>query len=123
MEGADERSATILARKPLELNRELNPPYAGHRGAAETKYRAADGPDSSEAAIRCFNSRYTKFASRGCGRRSPVVIRGAPPELGFTRVRHYRLSRSATADLEGASPESMTTIGSMDSGLATPEQN
>src|SRR5690242_3783379 len=83
MEGADERSATILARKPLELNRELNPPYAGHRHAAELKYRAAGGSDSSEAAIRCFNSRYTKFASRGCGRPSPVVI---PGRAARTRV-------------------------------------
>ena len=30
---------------------------------------------------------------------------GAPPELGFTRVRQYQLSKSATADLDGATPE------------------
>jgi hypothetical protein len=30
----------------------------------------------------------------------------APTELGFTRVRQYQSSKSATADLDGAGPES-----------------
>jgi hypothetical protein len=34
-----------------------------------------------------------------------LSFRGAPLELGFTRVQQLRLSKSATADLDGASPE------------------
>jgi hypothetical protein len=47
-----------------------------------------------------------------------LSFRDAPTELGFTRVQPIRLTKSATADLVGAGPESITTIGSMDSGLA-----
>jgi error-prone DNA polymerase len=47
-----------------------------------------------------------------------LSFRGAPTELGSTRVRQISVSKSATADLDGASPESITTIGSMDSGFA-----
>src|SRR5882672_8268814 len=36
----------------------------------------------------------------------PRSFRGAPSELGFTRVQQCRLSKSATADLDGANPES-----------------
>jgi hypothetical protein len=44
----------------------------------------------------------------------------APPELGSTRVRLYHLSESATADLDGAGPESIFMIVVMDSGLVAP---
>src|SRR5258708_22248362 len=49
---------------------------------------------------------------------STSSFRGAPPELGFTRVQQYRLSKSATADLDGASPESILPMVVMDSGPA-----
>ena len=73
----------ILARKPGELN----PPYAGRRVAAGTGYKDGGVRVASPSA----------------------VIPGEPPELEFTRVRQYQLSKSATADLDGASPE-MTSL-------------
>src|SRR6266852_6903697 len=46
-------------------------------------------------------------------------FRDAPPEPGFTRVRTCHLSKSATADLDGAGPESILPMVVMDSGFAT----
>jgi len=45
-------------------------------------------------------------------------FRDAPTELGSTRVGQISLSESATADLDGAGPESILPIVVMDSGLA-----
>src|SRR5215470_6647622 len=58
--GIDERSAGILARKLGELN----PPYAGHRVAADLKYRPEGAPCSSNAPIRRINSRYSTAIDR-----------------------------------------------------------
>jgi hypothetical protein len=48
-----------------------------------------------------------------------LVIPGcAAPNSGLPEFGYVILSKSATADLDGAGPESITTIGRMDSGLA-----